>query len=380
MAPDWLSPDFLADPYPHYRALREQAPVFFDKERGRWLLTRYGDVLRVLRDDVAFSAEQEMGASMLVKDPPEHTRLRTLVSKAFTPRSVAALAPRIERITNDLLDALNGREEIELISDFAYPLPIVVIAEMLGVDPERRDFFREASQKIAVAIGPITDPATIRLANEGRMDLLAYFEELIARRRKEPQDDLISGLLRAEDDGRFLSHGELLGMLILLLVGGHETTVNLIANGVLALLRHPEQLRLLAARPELAKGAIEEMLRYDAPVQYTGRVAQQDVELDGVTIGAGQPVRLILAAANRDPDVYKEPDTFDISRHGGAPNLAFGWGVHICLGAPLARLEAEVAISALVARFPRMQLTEQILTYRAASVLRGLDALRVTVS
>jgi cytochrome P450 len=249
---------------------------------------------------------------------------------------------------------------------------------MLGVDTDRRDFFREASQKIALSLGPITDPATIRLANEGRTDLLAYFEELIARRRRKPQNDMISAMLRAEDDGRFLSHGELLGMLLLLLVGGHETTVNLIANGMLALMRNPAQFALLAADESITKRAIEELLRYDAPVQYTGRVARRDVEVGGRLIRAGQPVRLLLAAANRDPDAFEDPERLDVTRER-EPHLAFGWGVHVCLGAPLARLEGEIAIRALVREFPKMRLSEQTLRYRPASVLRGLEALLVTV-
>jgi cytochrome P450 len=252
-----------------------------------------------------------------------------------------------------------------------------VIAELLGVDADRRDFFREASQKIAVSIGPISDRKTMQQANEGRNSLLEYLEELVERRRREPREDLISALLRAEDDGRFLSHGELLGMLILLLVGGHETTVNLIANGMLALMKHPEQLALLRADDSLMKRAVEEMLRYDAPVQYTGRVARRDVELGGALIRGGQPVRLLLAAANRDPEVYSDPERFDVTRAEGEPNLAFGWGVHVCLGAPLARIEGEMAVRALVQRYPDMELAPQTLRYRPASVLRGLEGLRV---
>jgi hypothetical protein len=376
-APDWLSQEFLADPYPYYKSLREAAPVYFEADRSRWLLTRYHDIMRVLRDDVAFSAEQEIGGSMLVKDPPEHTRLRTLVSKAFTPRAVNALAPRIHGVVEDLLQEIAGAREVDVIAQYAYPLPITVIAEMLGVDHDRRDFFREASSKIAVSLGPITDPVTMRRAQEGRTDLLAYFEELITRRRREPKGDMTSALLRAEDDGRFLTHGELLGMLLLLLVGGHETTVNLITNGLLALLRSREQFELLVKTKGIEKLAIEEVLRYDAPVQYTGRVAATDVELGGQQIRAGQAVRLILAAANRDPDAFEEPERLDIARERTEPNLAFGWGVHVCLGAPLARLEGEVALAALVRRFPAMQLAEQELRWRPASVLRGLEELRI---
>src|SRR5207245_11545272 len=222
-----------------------------------------------------------------VTDPPDHTRLRSLVSKALTARTVRRLSSRIQEIIDELLDAVVGRGEMEVIADFAYPLPITVIAELIGVEPERQDFFRQASQKIAVALGPITDPAVAMRAFEGRTELLQYFDELIAKRRTDPREDLISALLAAEDRGDFLSHAELLGMLLLLLVGGHETTVNLIANGLLALLRNPEQLGSFRGDEGNEQRAVEELLRYDAPVQYSGRVAKVDMELGGKRISAG---------------------------------------------------------------------------------------------
>jgi hypothetical protein len=372
----WTSPAFLADPYPHYRALRAVDPVHFDADRQRWILTRHPDVGMVLRDTDAFTAEQEMAQSMLVKDPPDHTRLRALVSKAFTPRSVRELTPRIEQIIDDLLDAVRGETRIELISQFAYPLPITVIAEMLGVDHDRRDFFRDASQKIAVAIGPITDAAVAKRAASGRNALLSYFDELIERRRREPRDDLISALIAVEDGGETLSHRELLAMLLLLLIGGHETTVNLIANGILALLRSRDQFELWASTPGIETLAVEELLRYDAPVQYSGRVARVDTEIAGKRIRAGDKVRAMIAAANRDPDVFERPDDVDLQRQV-CPHLSFGVGVHTCLGAPLARLEGAIAISALVRRFPAMRLADELLIYRPASVLRGLEELHV---
>jgi pimeloyl-[acyl-carrier protein] synthase len=376
---DWLSQEFLADPYPHYAAMRKSDPVHFDESRGSWLLFRYADVEPALRDNERFSAEQQLGGSMLVTDPPDHTRLRTLVSKAFTARTVSALAPRIQGLVDDLLDAAAARGEMDAIADFAYPLPITVIAEMLGVEPERRDFFRSASQKIAVAMGPITDAQTAFRAIEGRNELLAYFEELIPKRKVDPRDDVLSALVRAEDRGDFLTHGELLAMLLLLLVGGHETTVNLIANGMLALLRNPDQLELLRAEEGIEKRAVEELLRYDAPVQYSGRVAKHDIETGGKHIKAGEGVRMIIGSANRDPEAFADPDRLDLTRDAHE-HVAFGAGVHFCLGAQLARLEGQVALSKAVRRFPNLRLASNELRWRPAPVLRGLEALPVTLN
>jgi cytochrome P450 len=374
-AADWLSPAFLADPYPHYRALRESDPVHRDDD-GRWIITRHADVTSMLRDDARFSAQQDGSGSMLVSDPPKHTRLRGIVNKAFTPRAVLALAPRIEQIVDDLLDeiAASGDAEIDLIARFTYPLPITVIAEMLGVDKEHRELFRTIGQHVAMMLGPIADPHIGAQAADARAELFRYFEDLIARRRAEPQDDLVSAMIAAEDAGDRLSHAELISMLFLLLVGGHETTVNLIANGVLALLRNADQLELLQSDAGMATTAVEEILRYDPPVHYTGRIAAHDVEFGGRTIRRGEPVRLILAAANRDPEAFHEPDRLDLRRDPN-PHLSFGWGTHFCLGAPLARLEGRIAIPALLARFTHLQLTETPLRYRSGAVLRGLEEL-----
>ncbi len=373
---DWTSQEFLADPYPYYRELRESDPVHFDERRGSWLLTRYADVASALRDDDWLSAEQGPPTSMLVTDPPDHSRLRTLVSKAFTARTVQQLAPRIQEIVDGLLDAASGHGGMEAISEFAYPLPITVIAELLGVEPERRDFFRDASQKIAIALGPSGDLRTALRAAQGRDELIVYFDDLIARRRADPRDDLVSALIAAEERGDLLSHGELLAMMLLLLVGGHETTVNLIANGLLALMRNPDQFELLRTTTGSEKRAVEEFLRYDSPVQYSGRVAKEDVEIDGKRVRAGQGVRMMLAAANRDPEVFSEPDLLDITRDP-CPHVAFGAGIHFCLGAQLARLEGQIAIPAVVRRFPRLRLTGDGLRWRPAPVMRGLEALPV---
>jgi cytochrome P450 len=379
-AADWLSPAFLADPYPHYRELRETDPVHRDGD-GRWIITRHADVTAILRDDARFSAQQDNSGSMLVSDPPKHTRLRGIVNKAFTPRAVNALAPRIEQIVGDLLDeiAASGDAEIDLIGRFTYPLPITVIAEMLGVEKEHRDLFRENGQIVALTLGPIADPHIGAHAATARNALFSYFEDLIARRRTEPRDDLVSAMIAAEDAGDRLSHGELISMLFLLLVGGHETTVNLIANGVLALLRNPDQLEAFASDSSIAATAVEEILRYDPPVHYTGRIAARDVELAGKTIRRGEPVRLILAAANRDPEAFARPDELDLRRDPN-PHVAFGWGTHFCLGAPLARLEARIALPALLRQFPHLRLTDAPLRYRSGAVLRGLEELPLRVA
>jgi pimeloyl-[acyl-carrier protein] synthase len=361
----------LADPYPEYRERRQQSPVFFDETRGGWMVYRHADVETVLRDTERFSADQGLPPSMLVSDPPAHTRLRGLVSKAFTARRVQELAPRIEGIVERLLDAAAARGEMDVIADFAYPLPITVIAELLGVEPEKRDFFREASQKIALSLGYVDDPGRPVEAMSGRNDLLWYLEGLIHKRRSDPKDDLISALIAAEDRGDFLNRGELLAMLLLLLVGGHETTVNLIGNGLLALIQHPDQLELLRDNDAIAASAIEELLRYDTSVQYSGRVARCDVELSGVKIGRGERVRAIIGAANRDPEVFAGPDRLDLTRTPN-PHLAFGVGIHYCLGAQLARLEGRIALTALVRRSPRLRLTGDV-RWRPAPVLRGLE-------
>ena len=374
--PDWSSPEFLRDPYSYYRELRENDPVHWDARRGSWLITRYDDCMAVVRDDARFSANQGYANSMLVTDPPEHTRLRSLVNKAFTARAVTQLAPRVQEIVDGLLNAVAERGEMEAIADFAYPLPITVIAELLGVEPEKREFFRRVSVPIAVALGPIRDPQLAVNAFSGRNELLMYFDELIQKRRQEPRDDMVSAMIQAEERGDFLTHGELLGMLFLLLVGGHETTVNLIGNGLLALLTHPDQMAHFRETEGGERIAIDEILRWDAPVQYSGRVARADVELSGKTIRAGDSVRMIFAAANRDPAVFEDPETLNVARDPN-PHLAFGYGTHFCLGAQLARLEGQIALSTLVRRFPGITPATKELRWRPAPVLRGLEALPV---
>lgn len=383
---DYLSQDFLRDPYRHYRELRERAPVHFNEGRGSWVLTRYGDMAPVLRDHERFSAERagpaqystdEMPRSMLGSDPPHHTRLRTLVNKAFTARTVERLRQRIQDLVDGFIDDVADDGEMDVISQFAYPLPITVIAEMLGVPAGDRDFFKEASSKIAVALGPITDQQVALRALAGRNALVGYFNDLIPKRKGDPRDDLISALLASEEAGDFLSHGELLAMLLLLLVAGHETTVNLIGNGLLALLRHPDQFERLRDDPTVERSAVEELLRYDSPVQFTGRLAVADVEIDGHHIKAGSGIQTIVASANRDPAVFNDPDTLDLGRDP-CPHLSFSAGIHFCLGAQLARLEGQIALSTIVRRLSKLKLASEDLVWRPAPILRGLETLPVT--
>jgi cytochrome P450 len=382
--------DLLQDPYPIYARLRRDDPVHWSERNGRWLLTRHADVVSVLRDDGIFrkESEEERGQararSMLRSDPPDHTRLRGLVSRAFTARRVEELRTRIEGLVEDLLDRVSGRDEIDFIDEFAYPLPITVIAELLGVPPEDQDQFRRWSYGIALRLGATvteTDEAVRRGVRqypgpEGG-GLMSYFTRVLEQRRAEPSGDLITALIAAEDEGDRLSHAEVLSMLVLLLVAGHETTVNLLGNGMYALLCHPDQLSRFREDPGLAKTAIEEFLRYDSPVQRTGRIAAQDVEIGGKTIPAGQWVSTLIGAANRDPDVYAEPDELDLGRQPN-PHVSFAAGIHFCLGAQLARLEGQVAFPKVLERFPRMRLaTDADLPYRPAPVLRGLEALPI---
>jgi cytochrome P450 len=383
---DWTSQDFLADPYVHYKRLRENTPIHFNEARGSWILTRYNDMAEVLRDHDRFSAERggpanystdEMPRSMLASDPPHHTRLRTLVNKAFTARTVERLRQRIQQIVDGLLDEVADKGGMEAITDFAYPLPITVIAEMLGVPASDRDFFREASSKIAVALGPINDISVGMAALEGRNQLVGYFNDLVPKRKGDPRDDLISAMLAAEEAGDFLSHGELLAMLLLLLVAGHETTVNLIGNGLLALLRNPEQAERLRTDESIERSAVEEFLRYDSPVQFTGRLVMEDFELDGHHIKKGSGLSTIVASANRDPQVFDDPDTLDLGRDP-CPHLSFSAGIHYCLGAQLARLEGQIALSTVVRRFPNMKIATDSLEWRPAPILRGLVALPVS--
>ncbi len=383
---DLTSKEVLANPYPTYQRLRERDPVHRMRLVDAWVLTRYDDVQAVLQDHRRFS-NQEAGAgdraytkdrSMLDLDPPDHTRLRSLVSKAFTPRSVAALGPRIEKIVEELLDEVEGKERIDLIDSFAFPLPIIVIAEMLGVPAEDLDRFKDWSNDIVLSLEPILTREQRDRFRRSEEELYAYFEGNIAKRRRDPQDDLVSALIAAEEEGDRLSHGELLATLLLLLVAGNETTRNLIGNGMLALLRNPEELQRLRGQPDLLEPAIDELLRYDSPVQLDGRTAREDVEIGGKLIRAGQQVVSVVGGANRDPAAFSEPDRLDIGRKEKS-HISFGRGIHYCLGASLATLEGRIAFEGLLERYSSIRLAAEP-QQRKQVVLRGVEDLVVDVA
>ena len=386
-----MAPEFLADPYPMYHRLRAEEPVHHSP-LGFWVLTRYDDVVAALRDPrlakeaiAGFIAARfgapvpQMGLSMLDRDPPDHTRLRALVSKAFTPRVVETLRPHIQQIVDGLVDAAQDRGSMDLIEEFAYPLPVIVICEMLGVPVEDHERFKGWGLDIARGLDAILLPPDSdvgRRAVAGRHALADYFRDLIAERRAAPRADMLSALIAAEEAGDKLSEDELLATCILLLVAGHETTVNLIGNGSLALLRHPEQLRRLRENPGLIGTAVEELLRYDGPVQRTARIPSADVTIDGHTITKGEMVMPFIGAADRDPAQFPEPDRLDIARADNR-HIAFGWGIHFCLGAPLARVEGQLAINTLLRRLPKLALDTDKPEFRQSLTLRGLRALPV---
>src|ERR1051326_4533937 len=379
---------FRENPYPLYQDLLANAPVQWNDILGAWTLARYADVIATLTDarfsvdrtrqDVPARGESlQLAKSMLVSDPPDHTRLRALVSKAFTPRMIEQLRPRIIAIVGELLDRMAERGgTLDLISDFAHPLPVVIIAELLGVPPEDRSKFHEWSAVLAASLDPLVPEDVAHLVRVARAALHAYLRGIIAERRREQRVDLISALVAVEERGDVLSEPELVVMCTLLLIAGHETTVNLIGNGTLALLRHPDHFAALYSDPGILGSAVEELLRFDSPVQMTGRIALQPVEIGGHTIHQGEWILPLLGAANHDPAQFAQPDALDLRRNPN-PHLAFGRGIHFCLGAPLARLEGQIAIGALVRRFPRLSLAGDPVR-RDQITLRGLKSLPVS--
>ncbi len=392
-APDFTSPRFKANPYPFYARLRAEAPLYRARWVFRllvWVVTRYSDVLTVLKDErfskvyvsnIPFVPRsiRALTRNLLNVDPPDHTRLRTLVNKAFTPRVVERLRDRAQTVCDELLDAAVSRGGMELVSGFALPLPLTIIADLLGIPTAERRQFTSWSKKIAAG-----DSGRFRDVLRGWLSMGRfgrYVRKLVALRRREPQDDLVTALVQAEEAGDKLSEEELISMIGLLLIGGYETTVNLIASGALALIQNPRQRDLLRANPDLAESAVEELLRYTSPADFaTPRTAREDIILSETRVPRRAFVLAALGSANRDESQFTDPETLDITR---APNrhLAFGMGAHFCVGAPLARLEGQIALTTLFRRFPdlRLETTPESLRWRRGLLLRGLEELPVVV-
>jgi cytochrome P450 len=388
-----LSPAVIRDPYPHYHRLRAEDPVH-RSAFGFFVISRHADVALVLRErrfgkDFVGRMERRHGKAimqepvyrsmrhwMLQQDPPDHTRLRGLVVSAFGARRVEDMRPRIQQIVDATLDRLAHKRRVDLIGDFAFRLPVTVICEMLGVPAEHHELFSSGARTGGRLLDPVPlTRAEIDEANAGNLASAEYFRSLFELRRRQPGDDLTTRLVQAEEKGSRLSNEELIANVILLFGAGHETTVNLIGNGLLALYRNADQLHLLRSNPALIDNAIEEILRYDSSVQLTGRVALEDTVLGGVKVARGESVLCLLGAANRDAAVYRDPDRFDIKRPHIRP-MSFGGGIHFCLGAQLARIEAEVAIAKLLRRFPDLTLDDpEHPEWRPTFVLRGLKRL-----
>jgi len=385
-------PEVIADPYPVYRRLREEDPVHWSERLGAWIVTRYGDV-QLLLQDRRLSADRItpflarlpdevraplddvgriLGAFMLFNDPPKHARLRALVGKALTPRAIAELEGQIRRIAERLLE----EPELDAITAFAVPLPLLVIAALLGLDPAEQGRLKRWSDELAALLGGVIH-AENKLARAAAAvrDFAAYFEPILAERRARPRGgDLLGELLAAEEADERLTTEEVLGTLILVLGAGHETTTSLLGSGLWLLATHPDELARLRASPELVPSAVEEMLRYEGPTQNQGRVALERFELSGRTIRPGDPLFCMINAANRDPAQFPDPERFDVARE---PNrhLSFGHGRHYCLGAPLARLEARIALEVLLARYSRIELAAPAVTWSPAVAFRSLEAL-----
>lgn len=385
------TPNMHSDPHPFYKRLREFDPIHRSRPADGWILARHADILEVLGDRSFSSDERNLRrwkrnarrdrlagipdpyetdrVTMLRSDAPDHTRTRDLVNKAFTPRAVERMRARIEEVVDELIVPMQNAQHVELVSDFAAPLPVVVIAEMLGVPTKDRDRFQYWSDQIVRTLGDST-PEDQQAAEIGFQRLRDYFEQITNLRRAEPRDDLLSALVAVEEQGERLSMGELLGTLVLLLVAGNETTAKLISNAVVALLRNPDQLELLQNEPKRIAGAVDELLRFDGPVQLTSRMVLEDRDFHGRRFQRGQQIVLLLAAGNRDPEQYDNPDTLDVTREN-VRHLALGHGSHFCLGAQLARLEASLALEALLTRLPTLRFGDEPVAWGNNTVLRG---------
>lgn len=377
-----FSPEVQQYPYPYYAHLREHAPVYQVPQLGIWALSRYDDVLAAFRNPQVFSSSIYVTAltgelnpyspeapALVGSDPPVHTRLRKLVNRAFTSQRIASLEARVRELANELIESVANKREFDLVKEVAEPLPGTVIAEMLGVEPERQPDFRRWTEAIITS----TKGAAVTAEERERIprdlaDVHAYFRAAIERCRKQPGNNLLSDLVRAEEENQALTSEEILNLAILLLVGGNETTTNMIGNGVLALLEHPEQLEQVRADPALAPNWVEETMRYDAPVQTSFRSTTQEVEIGGVKIPAGAMVILLIGSANRDERKFPDADRFNVTRSAEG-HLGFAAGIHYCVGAQLARLEAKAALQALLGAFPRLSLKDKNTIPRVASVV-----------
>ncbi|MBA2624264.1 MAG: cytochrome P450 [Acidimicrobiia bacterium] len=406
MSPDVVDPDALllellatpegrADPYPRYAAVREAAPVH-RSAIGAVVVSRFDDCQTVLRDPrlgkgiqmvsrrMGLSAAQQgeqadvrrEHRSLLWLDPPDHTRLRGLVAKAFTPRTVEALRPSVEALADDLLDGIGG--EVDLMAAVASPLPVTVIGELLGVPEPDRPKFLPLSRAGTLAFEPSAGPEVVAAANDAQEEMQDYFRDLLERRRSDPGDDLLTHLLQVEESGEVLTAQEVISTAILLFGAGFETTVNLIGNGTLALLRHPDQLDRLREDPGLLRSGVDELLRFDSPVQVDARTVTTELSLDGHVVPVDEVVVALLGSANRDPARYSDPDRLDLARDEG-PSLAFGSGIHHCLGAALAKLEGQVVFAKLLERFDTIELLDESPPWRDTITMRGLEELHLRV-
>jgi cytochrome P450 len=387
-------PAVREDPYPFYRTLREEAPVVRVEPLGAWLVTRYAEVAEVLRSPQLYSSEAMMGALMIGRtrteddegpppmvittDPPKHDRLRGLVNRGFTPRRIGELEPRVRQIVAEIIADLDQRDEIDLVNDFAVPFPLRVIAELLGVEPDRFEDFKRWSQAALARFGQVQSAEDSERADAAMDEMSAYLEERVEERRARPTGDLLSVLVSKEEEDALTLH-EVIGFAVLLLVAGNETTTNLIGCTVLELQDHPEQLARVERDPAQIPALVEEGLRYTSPVQLLFRQLREDTILGGVPLQAGDIVLPCYAAANRDPRQFEDPEVFDIGRES-RPHLAFGLGIHFCLGAGLARLEARVAFEALVPRLRRWKRTGAPIEWSSSPFLRGPASLPVVRS
>ncbi len=387
----------LADAGPWYQQLHAEDPVHWDEAINAWIIVRHDDIMTILQDPRVSSARimpalqrvpadqretlrpiyERLAKQIMFTDPPDHTRLRALMNRAFTARRMDALRPVIQQIVDGLLDRVQDAGRMDLIRDLAYPLPATVIGDLLGVPRSDQDQFKKWSGDFVIFLGNArVAPERVAEALQGVAAFIEYFRGLVAAHRAHPQDDLIGALLSAAEQGAMFDEDELFANCMFVLAAGHETTTNLIGNGLLLLLQRPDQLAALRADPGLIQGMVEEVLRYESPIRCMTRSVRQDLELGGKQLQAGQSLMLVMGAANRDPARYHDPDTFDVTRHE-ARHLAFGHGPHFCLGAPLARIEGQIAISTVLRRLPNLRLADESPVWEPHILFRGLQTLPV---